>query len=364
MKVKTSMSRLRVNALFPFFLLLSIALSACGGAEFIPSGWSGLDVDQDTAFIAYNQYVFAIRVSDGKQVWRHPAGDPEKNKTFYASPALTEDGQVVVGGYNNTLYSLSRTDGTEQWNFPAKDRFIASPLAVGEQIFAPNADGNLYALDLDGNLLWSFNAGSPLWAEPVTDDQCLCVYLATMGHQLYSLDAKTGEPNWGPVNLGSALVGKPALSEEGVLYIGTFGKEMVAIRAESGEILWRVPTDGWVWAGPAVGGDRLYFGDIAGNFYVLNIPDRTYVKKSQPGGTITSTPWIAEDAVYFTTESGTINAVDLDGNPLWNETVGGQIHTSPVVSNDVILVAPIQTDPVLVAVNDGGTQKWAFAPEK
>jgi outer membrane protein assembly factor BamB len=355
---------MRFSFLFPLFILLAVSLSACGGAQFIPSGWSGLAVDGDTAYVAFNQYVFAIRVSDGTQIWRHPSGGPDKNKTFYASPALTEDGQVIVGGYNNILYSLSQTDGTEKWNFPAKDRFIASPLVVGEQIFAPNADGYLYSLDMEGNQLWKFFAGSQLWAEPVTDDQCQCVYLATMDHDLYSLDAKTGLPNWGPVDLGSALLGKPALSDDGVLYSGTFGKEMVAVSAESGNILWRVPTDGWVWAGPVIDGDRLFFGDIAGNFYILNTTNQKYVKKYQPDGSITSTPWVAEEVVYFTTESGTIYAVDREGNPLWNASVGGKLHTSPIPSEDVILVAPIQTEPVLVAVNDGGTQKWAFTPEK
>jgi outer membrane protein assembly factor BamB len=322
-------------------------------------------VDEDTAYVVNNQYIYAIRVTDGTQIWRHPAGDPERNKTFFVTPALTDDGQLIVGGYDNVLYSLSQADGTEKWQFPARGRFIANALVVGQQIFAPNADGNLYSLDLQGNLLWTFFAKSFLWAEPVTDDQCQCVYLATMDHQLYSLDAKTGTPNWGPVNLGSALPGKPGLSEDGVLFSGTFGKEMVAISAESGEIQWRVPTDGWVWAGPLLEGDRLYFGDISGNFYILDITDQKYIKKYQPGGgAITSTPSFAEEVVYFTAESGTIYAIDRDGNPLWNASVGGQIHTTPVPSNEVILVAPMQTDPVLVALSDGGLQKWAFVPVK
>lgn len=346
-------------------LILSVFLSACGGAAFTPSGWSGLTVYQDIAYLAVNQFVYAIRVSDGTEVWRYPA-QADRNKSFFAAPVVTDDGQVIIGGYNRWLYSLSREDGTEKWSFEAKDHFIASPLVAGGMIFAPNSDGTLYALDFQGKLVWSYHAGSSLWAQPVTDEQCSCIYLASMGHKLYSLDAKTGKlkPAWGPVDLGSAIVGTPTLSQDGTLYIGTFGKEMAAVSSNKGEILWRVPTDGWVWSGPALDGDRLFFGDISGGFYILSIPERKIIKKLQPDSPAMSMPLVTKDGVYFTTESGTINAIDRDGNPLWSHTIGGKIYTSPAIAGDTILVAPMQTDPILVGLSLSGSQRWAYVPPK
>jgi len=36
-------------------------------------------------------------------------------------------------------------------------------------IYAPNADYNLYALDLKGQLQWTFEADQSIWGAPVSD---------------------------------------------------------------------------------------------------------------------------------------------------------------------------------------------------
>ena len=73
------MSRSRFHIFVFVFLILSVLLSACGGDAFVPSGWSGLAVDGDTAYVANNQYVYAVRVSDGVQIWRHPQENPQND---------------------------------------------------------------------------------------------------------------------------------------------------------------------------------------------------------------------------------------------------------------------------------------------
>jgi len=87
----------------------------------------------------------------------------------------------------------------------------------------------------------------------------------SMDHRIYAIDAQTGKAKW-QTNVGGSMVGSPAYSSAGVLYIGTFNSEMLAVNADNGQILWQKPTDGWVWGGPVLKADKLYFGDLSGSF--------------------------------------------------------------------------------------------------
>jgi len=346
-------------------MLLAGTLSACAGGDTAASSWPGLFVNGGTAFIAHNTHVYAVDASNGNEVWRFPA-EPDNQITFYTEPALTPDEQLIVGSYNNVLYSIDPENGTLNWTFTgARNRFVAGPLATERGIFAPNADKNVYALDFEGNLRWEFELDSESWAQPVSDPECTCLYVTSMDHTVYALNPESGTLLWRSRDLGGAIVGSPALSEAGALYVGTFGSAMLALDSQDGEELWRFPTEGWVWSGPALSEDRLYFGDLNGYFYAVDATTGTQawrIGSEQLDGPIAGSPLVEEGAIYFTTESGTIYAVDLEGKILWSQPVGGKLYTPPANPDEIILVTPIETDDLLVALTKAGAKRWAFNP--
>jgi outer membrane protein assembly factor BamB len=348
-------------------LLTANLLSACVGGTGIASSWPGLSVDEDTAYLAFNNHVYAIALDTGAERWRFPT---ERNNriTLYANPALGSDRQLVVGGYNNVLYSLNPETGQTNWEFgEAGNKYIASPLAVEQGIFAPNADNNLYALELNGGLRWTFNTQGEIWAQPVTDPGCECIYLTSMDHRVYALNPTNGDLRWQSEQLGGAIVGSPSLSEEGVLYVGTFGREIIALNAEDGSVIWRSPTAGWVWGGPTLEGDRLYVGDLDGNFYAFNADDGQVLWTLAPeqlDGSIAGSPLVIDSTIYFSSESGSLYALDQTGKILWSQAIGGRMLAAPVPAGDLLLVAPNSPEELLVAVaQDGGARRWAFTPE-
>jgi outer membrane protein assembly factor BamB len=82
-----------------FLLLLSVVvLSACSGGQATVS-WPGLTTDGNTAYMAFNQFVYAIDLSTGQQLWRFPAEKAESNLSFYAPPVLVSDNQLLVGSF-------------------------------------------------------------------------------------------------------------------------------------------------------------------------------------------------------------------------------------------------------------------------
>ncbi|MDD2694388.1 MAG: PQQ-binding-like beta-propeller repeat protein [Anaerolineales bacterium] len=344
-------------------LLGGLLLSACTGAASTASSWPGLTVDGDTAYLAYNQHVYAINLGNGSEKWRFPA-EGNARLSFFAPPVLTPDGQLLAGSYSNVLYSIDPKNGQQKWEFKeAKNRYVGSPLVTEKGIFAPTASEELYHLNLEGNLQWTFTTEGPQWSQPVADPDCTCIYVGSMDHYLYAINAETGMQEWRSEKLSGSIVGTPTLSPEGVLYVGTFNKEMIAIDAKSGKTVWRSPTSGWVWSGPVLKEGSLYFGDINGTFYHLNAADGSVTWSIKPDGPIIGAPFVDEERIYFGTENGTLLAIDLNGNTLWTATFSGKIYTAPVRVGDRILVAPFGTKEILVAVDLSGAQVWSFTPE-
>lgn len=345
-------------------ILLIALLSGCTGRTYLATSWPGVTVDETTAYVAAGPFIYAINLQDGTLKWKYPPDKADPKKSYYASPSLTVDGQLIVGSYDHSIYSLNPKSGSINWSFSgAKNLYIASPLVSEKGIFAPNADGKLYALDFKGNQRWFFPTKHPLWATPATDDTCSCIFLASMDHKLFSVDAESGKLKWETDDLGGALVATPAISADGTVYVGTFGNEVLAINANSGAIKWQFVTNGWVWSGVAFNDGALYFGDLEGNFYAITSAGEE-LWRIQPDGPIVSQPIFVDGNIVFTTEAGSVYMVDKDGNPVWNQTVGGKIYGPAVLVGDSILVAPIETEVMLVSLTSSGVIEWSFTPAK
>jgi len=326
-----------------------------------------VDQEKETAYVSFGPHIYAVNLQNGTQKWRFPS-EADNKVTFYAVPAMTEDEQLVVGSYDRQLYSLNPANGTENWTFSdASNIYVAGPLTHMEKIFAPSSDNFLYALDLAGAVRWKFETEDYLWATPAANGEN--VYLPSMDHKLYALQSATGNLVWATEDLGGSIPGKPTLSAEGLLYFGTFASELIAIQSESGQIVWRTPTSGWVWSGPLLVDGVLYFGDLEGIMYAVDASDGSILWQVQPDTSdkreITGKPVLIGDTVYFAAKSGNIFAVDAtSGATNWTKTLEGEIYADLVAVEETILIAPIKTDPLLIALDANGTQRWAFTPEK
>ena len=170
-------------------------------------------------------------------------------KTFYSSPLVT-NGMVIVGDFQNSLFALDATNGVEKWSYTdAKGRYIASPMLVGNTIIAANGDGNLYALDQTGKLLWKFDSQSWFLGHAGSQQRRPFMH-ASMDHFLYAINAQDGSKTWS-VDLGGPVLAPPLLADN-TLYVGTLGNQMIAVDSANGNILWKYDTKGTVWSAPVL----------------------------------------------------------------------------------------------------------------
>ena len=359
--------------LFFSVLALSLVLSGCG-VLINPSSWPGITAYDDTVFVAYEDHVYALQVNNGIERWRFPE-EADSNISFYAAPVLTEDGQLLVGSYSgsanngNNLYSLDPVRGNENWHFDgASNRYISSPLSSADGIFAPNADNILYKLNADGVPFsnWSFQADEPLWSQPVLEGNRL--YLSSMDHHLYALDASTGDILWISQDLGSAIASPPIVGANGNLYVGTFGSQVIAINSAAGNVIWETVVDDWVWSSPAELNGKLYVGDQSGTFLILDSSSGDELWRMKADGAILGSPLIIGEKIYFASEAGSVYLVEPEGENDWDyeviKHIEGRLLGPPVAAGDLILIGVVEADDIVVAINQEGDQEWAFTPDK
>jgi outer membrane protein assembly factor BamB len=279
---------------------------------------------------------------------------------------LTDDGQLLIGstGTDHPFLSLDPATGRENWSqhfTNGKSGWVASPLVFNGTIYAPNTDGFLYIISMDGKEAADpIKLGGALWSAPSTDGTLL--YVASLDHHVHAIDPVEREIKY-TFDLGGAVPSSPTVGNGGV-YVGSFASSVkfFDLNGADEEI---ATAENWIWGSPILDGETLYYADLDGMIYSLDVAGSVQNWRGvQPDGPVVANLLVLGDQVYVATEAGTFVALDRDGNIVWEKEAGGKIYTTPVASGDLILVAPYQAQFVLAAFDAEGKQAWTFVPEE
>lgn len=353
--------RLILISLLAFGALL---LSACSGSRTVSNNWHGLAADAERAYISSGSFVYAVDLKTGREAWRFPA-ETNSKLSFYANPVLTADGQLLIGsaGTTHPFYSLNPATGKENWTeafSKGKGSWLASPLVVNETIYAPNTDGFLYILDMNGKETADpVELGGALWSAPATDGSLL--YISSLDHHLHIINPVNSGSNQS-IDLGGAAPSSPAVGKSGV-YVGSFASTIEFVQSNGKHDI-AATTNNWIWGSPIIDGDTLYYADLNGRVFSLDIASGKQNWDAAQSDAIVAGLLLAGDQLYVATEAGNLIALDRDGKTVWEKSVGGKVYTTPVASSDLILVAPYQAEFALAAYDVDGKQVWTFIPEK
>jgi outer membrane protein assembly factor BamB len=357
---------IRKFSLISLLVLGAFVLSACSGQGAVNT-WPGLAADAERAYLSNGSTIYAVDLKTGKEVWHYPESGDAKH-VYFATPVLTEDGQLLIGsqGTEAIFVSINTATGKENWAEPfegSKGIWVAPPLVFNDQIYAPNTDGFVYILGMDGKpAADAIEIGGALWSAPTTDGTL--IYVVSLDHHLRVIDPVANKVSE-PVDLGGAVPGSPFVTEEGA-YIGSFASNIQFITPNGkSEVI--AEADNWVWGSPVLDGETLYYADLDGNVFSFNIPSgRQNWSNIKPDGPIVASPLVLDDQIYIATEEGTFLALDQDAKIVFEKDPGGEdanIYTTPIAVGDLILVAPYKGDVLLAAYDAAGKQAWAFTPE-
>jgi len=356
--------------LISLILLGSLILSACASRGVVTNSWPGLTADAERAYVSDGSLIYAVDLKTGTEVWRYPAKATATN-LYFANPVLTSDGQLLIGsaGKNHDFISLDPASGKEKWAKPfsdAKGGWVAAPLVLNDTIYAPNTDGFLYILDMTGK-----QAADPvditgvLWSAPVSDGKL--IYISSLDHHVHAFDPATHTLGKA-VDIGGAIPSSPTVGVDGA-YVGSFTSKLDFINA-NGEQSALLTAKDKIWGSPVFDNGTLYYADLSGNVYSLDLASGKLNWTAKPAGAVVAGLLLVGDQLYVasepdaTTGLGTLVALDLDGKTNWSKEVGGKLYSTPVAAGDLILVAPYKAAFVLAAYDAQGKQAWTFIPAK
>ena len=380
-----SLAKRPIFRLLFLIVLVSLVVTACGTSAPNES-WPGMTADDQFIYVAYGPAILSYDVANQQEVWRYSPA--ETNPPFFAPPSV-QDGRIVIGDYGvsggflspgstYTLYGLEIVDNrtvSEMWTDGGElstDRYVGEATQVDDVAYVPTSDFAVLAVDANtGQLIWRFEAIGAVWSKPIYYEGTL--YVTSLGKSVYALNAETGDVLWETPLVG-AMSAAPVLNPDAqLLYAGNYDNKLHALDMATGEEKWVAEAANWIWNAPALDDGRLYYADNDGFVYAVDALDGSPIweKPAQVAGPIQASPVYADGRLYVASTGdpkegkGLLVALDAaTGLQQWQQTTDSPLFTTPVIVDDVIVVALGQiVNDLLIAYDlETGNQQWGYNP--
>ncbi len=226
-------------------------------------------------------FVFAVRLSDGKEAWRFDVNDPESSPVYH-------DGVLYIGsGFNGKAVVALKTPqqagqkAEQLWKSDAPYPVTGAVTFTDEAVFAgggngdfvfrdPNPAGVVMALHpADGKLIWKADLPDAVLGAVAASKHLIC---PVANGQVMALSRSTGEKIWATAVNGSApVLAAPAVTEKEVFAVSQNGY-LARFNLETGEQTERIYINseekpgeqGLSISSPLVVGGRLIVGSETG----------------------------------------------------------------------------------------------------
>ncbi|MCB9594960.1 MAG: PQQ-like beta-propeller repeat protein [Sandaracinaceae bacterium] len=361
----------------------------------------GLAVAEDTGSVAH--YRGGVRHT-GRSPFRGPASaarawQHEIGARISAQSVLGEDGTIYVGAHDHRFYAISPT-GEERWSVPMHQKVWSAAAVVGDTVFVGSdadaffaldtanghtrwriraegdADGapaiydghvyftagpHLYAVTLDGELQWRFQARGPFLISSPAIDSDGTIYVGSIDDHVYAV-APDGRQRW-EYRSGGNISSSPVIGDDGLIYFGS-DDEYVHALDRDGHRVWRTHLDGFIRAPVALGRN----GDVIAAVYgprprvvSMSASDgelRWYfpvnVTESPEIG-VASGPLVDRDGnLYFGAHDDFLYAISGEGALRWIHRFGEDIDSAPILAEDGTLIVGCDDGFLYAIVEDQG----------
>ena len=176
------------------------------------------------------------RFHTGGSIYSQPAFDPAR-------------GRIYFGSTNKRLYALD-IRGLFLWSFETGDNIATRPLIAGDTVVFGSEDRNVYALDADtGELRWQAETGAAVVSSPAAAGNLVIV--GSDDGSVYAYNIATGAPAWNYA--ADAAIEAPIVVDKGLALAASRAGTLAALDVETGVEVWTASIGAGVRDAPAVG---------------------------------------------------------------------------------------------------------------
>lgn len=268
------------------------------------------------------------------------ASSGPKQERLHVICLRASDGQKV---WEREFWATGRTMCHEKTSVAAP-----SPASDGQRVFALFSSNDLFALDLDGNLLWVRGLGRDypnasnslgMSSSPVVSGNALVVQIENDSESFSAgIDPKTGRNLWKMDRPKLANWTSPTLfktSQGRELVALQSGKGLIAVEPATGKIVWNYKEGSSTIPSSTASGDILLVPSF-GLTALKASPSGTEAEQlwrssaMRPG---TASPVALGNRVYTLNDAGVLSCAELsDGKRLWQLRLKGPFSATPVAS--------------------------------
>ncbi len=242
---------------------------------------------------------------------------------------------VVIGTADHNVYGVSLVDGQSQWVLKTKGRVFSSAFAQFDHFFVGSDDANLYAIHgYSGRKAWNYTADGEVRSRPFVNDQMI-VFSCNLGH-VYALSLNR-ELRW-RFQARRSILASPLVAE-GLVLVGSLDWNFYALDARSGWLAWKHRTGGPVASTAGIFDGLVVFGSADGQVYALQLSDGRLVWRFKAPDQVNGAVTVYEGAVYAGCVDGALYCIDAHSGALrWRYQTDGAITGAPFALGGVIYV--------------------------
>ncbi|HAJ06481.1 MAG TPA: hypothetical protein DCL76_08005 [Chloroflexi bacterium] len=177
--------------------------------EKVKAGVAVFDMDDngidDIVFGTDSDNIYVL-LDDGTIAYNFPIDLGDK---IQSEPAIYDTGSekiILTGCKNNNFYAINYNDGSLRFTIPTGDDIFTSPSFNDNNIYFGSDDGNVYAVDINGNLLDGYPlsvssaiVGSIVFYD-ITNDGFFDMVFGTSSGEVFAYDSNLSLLNHFPIN--------------------------------------------------------------------------------------------------------------------------------------------------------------------
>jgi outer membrane protein assembly factor BamB len=249
-----------------------------------------------------------------------------------STAAVMDETHVYVALREHTLVALHRETGIIAWTW-AGDTVLSMAMGGGELFLVTT--GGLRALDAaTGYHRWTMPIDARTTAPVVWERGW--IILAVESGDLLGVRANDGQLVWRQP-LGATMTHPPGFGGEGALYVSLSDGRLVALTIDMGARLWERTLPGMLGA-PAATRDRVFVGSTNNFFYALHAGTGRDEWRWRNGGDVIGAA-VDDEMVYFASLDNILRAVNRgNGNQRWRKPTGTRPVLPPLAFRGVVVV--------------------------